>query len=416
VQDIGGETSTLWHQAAYAERPVAAGPMTKLFAEETLSHAEARGSLSVSAGAEVEAGRFRASLAPGFIVPTVTDPNGIAETLRLRLTAAATPGLQLHADVRQIFGARPDTSVHLGVGVGFGRGAGWDALTSWMFKSSVEGVAFLDVNGNGVQDAGENGLPGVKLVVEGGQSAITDARGRYRITGLRRGTYRIAVDRNATPDHLRLASASPVAVTVPGGQRSVSFAFAGSAAIHGVVFNDLRGSRRFTGAEPGVPVDVIVEGPGVRRRMSASGTFAVAGLEPGRYRVSVDPLSLPPSYVIDEPVVEVDVKAGDVVTAQVPVVALRAIEVLACQAAQPGATCAAKDAPVPGLRIGAGTSGAVATDAQGRVLLRQMPAGRVTLEVDPASVPAGWKANAPVTVDLPEAPSTLKAQIVLEPR
>jgi hypothetical protein len=68
------------------------------------------------------------------------------------------------------------------------------------------------------------------------------------------------------------------------------------------------------------------------------------------------------------------------------------------------------------LRIGAGTSGAVATDAQGRVLLRQMPAGRVTLEVDPASVPAGWKANAPVTVDLPEAPSTLKAQIVLEPR
>jgi hypothetical protein len=416
VQEIAGDHSTLWHQFAYAERPVAVGPITRLFAEETLTHAEAHGSLSVSAGAEVESGRFRASLAPGFIMPTVTDPNGIAETLRLRLTAVATPGLQLHADVRQIFGTRPDTSVHVGLGVGFGRGAGWDAVSSWVFKSSVAGVAFFDTNGNGVQDEGEAGLPGVKVVVDGGQTAITDANGRYTISGLRNGTHSVAVDRNATPKHLRLTSASPVAVIVPGGQRVVPFAFAGSAAIHGVVFNDLALSRRFSGVEPGVPVDVLIEGPGVRRRMSASGTFSIAGLEPGRYRVSVDPLSLPPSYVIDEPVVEVDVKAGDVVTAQFPVVALRAVELQACYGASASGACDRNVRPAAGLKVAAGVNGAVATDAQGRVLLRQVPAGRVTLQVDPASVPAGWKATAPVTVDLPDGPSTLKAQIVLEPR
>jgi hypothetical protein len=390
--------------------------MTKLFAEETLTHAEAYGSLSVSAGAEVESGRFRASLAPGFIMPTVTDPNGIAETLRLRLTAVATPGLQLYADVRQIFGSRPDTSVQLGLGVGFGRGAGWDALASWIFKSSVEGVAFLDANGNGVQDEGEAGLPGVKLLVDGGQAAITDGNGRYKITGLGNGTRSIAVDRHAMPKHLRLTSASPVAVIVPGGRRVVPFAFAGSAAIHGVVFNDLALSRRFSGAEPGVPVDVLIEGPGVRRRMSASGAFSIAGLEPGRYRLTVDPLSLPPSHVLEESVVELDVKAGDIVTAQFPVIALRAVELEACYAVSPNGTCGPNDRPAAGLEVSGGVNGPVATDANGRVLLRQLPAGHVPLSVDPGSIPDGWKVRSTVIVDLPEMPSTAKVQVVLEPR
>lgn len=49
----------------------------------------------------------------------------------------------------------------------------------------ARGRVFLDANGNGRQDAGEAGVPGVKLS-NGRELALTDARGRYRIA-LREG-------------------------------------------------------------------------------------------------------------------------------------------------------------------------------------------------------------------------------------
>jgi len=48
--------------------------------------------------------------------------------------------------------------------------------------TDVIGKVFNDVNRNGVQDDGEDGLPGVRLVTARGLVATTDAHGRYHIT------------------------------------------------------------------------------------------------------------------------------------------------------------------------------------------------------------------------------------------
>ncbi|HEY6927948.1 MAG TPA: SdrD B-like domain-containing protein, partial [Steroidobacteraceae bacterium] len=48
--------------------------------------------------------------------------------------------------------------------------------------TDVFGKVFNDVNRNGVQDEGENGLPGVRVVTERGLAATTDQYGRYHIT------------------------------------------------------------------------------------------------------------------------------------------------------------------------------------------------------------------------------------------
>ena len=48
--------------------------------------------------------------------------------------------------------------------------------------TDVIGKVFDDANRNGVQDAGEHGLPGVRLVTARGLIATTDAFGRYHIT------------------------------------------------------------------------------------------------------------------------------------------------------------------------------------------------------------------------------------------
>ena len=48
--------------------------------------------------------------------------------------------------------------------------------------TDVTGKVFNDVNRNGYQDPGEQGLPGIRLVTARGLTATTDAYGRYHIT------------------------------------------------------------------------------------------------------------------------------------------------------------------------------------------------------------------------------------------
>lgn len=407
-------TSELWQQSLRAEKLVNVGPVSRVFVEETLTQGDVQGALTLVAGADVEYGWLRATVAPGLVIPTVTDPNGVAETLRLRLTAAPSPGFQVYADARQTFGAKPDTTVQMGIGLGLGPGGAWSALTSWLPTESVEGIVFVDQNGNGAHDAGEPALPGVKIQLDSGRSVVTDANGRYRLSGLKRGTYSVGIDRAGMPASLRLASASPVSVTLPGGPRDISFAFAGAGSIHGVIFNDLALTGRFSGTEPGVPAELVLEGPGGRRALSVAGSFSVGGLAPGRYRLTVDALSLPAAHVVDTPEVELELGPGDVRTAQFPVIALRALQIVACRGQRASEQCASGDAAVPGLKVLVGGSVAT-TDARGRALVRLLPAGKVSVSVDPASVPTGWTFAGPLTLDLPETPVTLPVTIRLTP-
>jgi len=414
VQESPTGSSVLWHEAARIERPVELGIVRKLFAEEVVSIVETGGALSLSAGAEVEVGWLRASVAPGVVVPTLTDPNALAPTLRLRLSVAPSPSFQIHADVRQTWGDRPDLTVQVGVTVGFGSGTPWRSMTSWFRRSAIEGIVFVDTNGNGRPDPDEPGLPGVRVQLDGGRSAVTDTDGRYRFTGLRDGSYAVGLDRASLPADLRLASASPVQVTLPGEATQVAFAFAGAGAIHGVVFNDVGLAGRFTGVEPGVAANLVLEGPGTRRSLSVAGAFSLSGLTPGRYRLTLDALSLPPAYVLKAPAVEVEIGPGGVVSAQFPVLALRALAVAACLTRNGGHGCEPSDTPAAGLKLLVGAT-PVTTDATGRALVRELPAGPITLTVDPASVPAGWVAPERLTVELPETPTTLPVFIRLTP-
>ena len=51
-------------------------------------------------------------------------------------------------------------------------------------SNELTGTVFNDLNDNGVQDVGENGLDGVELVLSNGDITYSDATGYYRFTGL----------------------------------------------------------------------------------------------------------------------------------------------------------------------------------------------------------------------------------------
>lgn len=72
-------------------------------------------------------------------------------------------------------------------------------------KAYVIGKVFADCSRDGVQDAGEPGLPGVRIYLEDGTYAITDEEGKYSFYGLEPRTHVAKVDGTTLPAGATLA-------------------------------------------------------------------------------------------------------------------------------------------------------------------------------------------------------------------
>ncbi|GAB3911922.1 hypothetical protein GCM10029964_118800 [Kibdelosporangium lantanae] len=64
--------------------------------------------------------------------------------------------------------------------------------------NSLGDLVWADTDRDGVQDGDEPGVPGVKVTV-GGRTVVTDAQGRYLVTGLPDGSYTVCFDRDSVP-------------------------------------------------------------------------------------------------------------------------------------------------------------------------------------------------------------------------
>ncbi|MCA0352064.1 MAG: carboxypeptidase regulatory-like domain-containing protein [Chloroflexi bacterium] len=82
-------------------------------------------------------------------------------------------------------------------------------------QASISGIVFHDLNQNGIQNPGENGLAGINVALSGtGQTSVTDAQGAYSFTNLTAAAYTV----NATlPNGYAATSASSVNVNLVAG-------------------------------------------------------------------------------------------------------------------------------------------------------------------------------------------------------
>jgi hypothetical protein len=108
--------------------------------------------------------------------------------------------------------------------------------------TDVIGKVYDDVNRNGVQDEGEKGLAGVRLVTDRGLAATTDAYGRYHITCAvvpnedRGSNFILKLDDRTLPSGFRMSTDQRVIKRVTRG-KAVKIDF--GASIYRVVAIDL---------------------------------------------------------------------------------------------------------------------------------------------------------------------------------
>jgi protocatechuate 3,4-dioxygenase beta subunit len=169
--------------------------------------------------------------------------------------------------------------------------------------AEIFGYKFDDLNGNGIRDEGEPGVPGVTISLEGttgmgdpvSESTTTDGSGYFEFTDLAPGTYWVNETVPAGSEPSTTISEGPI-VLVSGDSVDLSWIFGNyvPAEIIGYKFEDLNGNGMWDEGEPGVSgVPISLEGTdGMGNPVSDSTTTDVSGyfeftdLAPGTYWVN----------------------------------------------------------------------------------------------------------------------------------
>ncbi len=154
-------------------------------------------------------------------------------------------------------------------------------------KGFILGKIFLDCNANGLQDKGEEGVAGVRILLEDGTFAITDGGGKFSFYGIDDRTHVVKVDRTTLPQGASLEVLS---------QRNLGDP---SSRIVDLKSGELaRADFAITGCDESVRAEVAARRAAAERAGDELGALAGAQLttEP---RVLTDVKSLPASGVVE---------------------------------------------------------------------------------------------------------------------
>lgn len=150
----------------------------------------------------------------------------------------------------------------------------------------IKGVVFEDVDQNGIQGAGENGLPGILISLDNGAQVLTNDNGLYSFY-VQRNTYTVV---ETDPTGWSSTTPNNVVATVAAGTDTVTvnygdFGSPVSGTLQGYVFIDENEDGFRGGAEEGVP-NVAIRASNGDSAMTNSKGFYKFNLPPGIYSIT----------------------------------------------------------------------------------------------------------------------------------
>jgi hypothetical protein len=194
---------------------------------------------------------------------------------------------------------------------------------------TIEGRVFRDNQLDGTFGKDDQGLPGIQVQLDGGETATTDAQGRYRFEEVPAGDHEVSLALAQFPGPVRMTTLGAQSVDLAAARHAAAdFGIVDFARVMGSVFNDLRldGERvPDTGGLQHVRL-VLANASWSRTLVSdGAGAFEASNVPPGDYTLTVDRDTIPANYFVAAPTMAVHVTPVSTVVEDVPVRALRSI-------------------------------------------------------------------------------------------
>lgn len=169
-------------------------------------------------------------------------------------------------------------------------------------RAVVDGIAFADWNGNGVQDPGDEALAGVTVVLDGVERMTTGRDGAFRFTHEAAGAHALRVDPATVSADYDLPAATSFDFTVGRSEhRAASLGLLPLGDIDGTVFHDVNASRALDDGDTPLDNAVVVLDDGRRTEVTRQGRFRFSGVQLGSHTVRVLMESLPDGAALTGP-------------------------------------------------------------------------------------------------------------------
>lgn len=186
-------------------------------------------------------------------------------------------------------------------------------------NASIGDLVWIDNNGNGVTDSGEQGLANVRVYLDSNQNGswnagepfvVTDSSGAYEFSALLGGDYTVAIDTGSLPAGLALTGDPDstldhkTVVILANGQNhdTADFGYQGNAGIGDFVWYDVDGDGVQDVGEPALENvrlyldlddDAVLDANEPSVLTSSLGAYGFSGLVPGTYVIRVETSTLP---------------------------------------------------------------------------------------------------------------------------
>lgn len=274
----------------------------------------------------------------------------------------------------------------------FGASGGKGFQFSKLFEAGrarIQGRVYLDLNGNGQDEANEPGVAGMTVHLDANRSATTDAKGRYNFTDLHAGEYEVTLLSQDLGVRLRSTTGTEQRIHISSRQTAnLSFGVSNLGNIGGRIFNDVF----FTNGQsitnmPGIGgVRLMLRsseesGLVIARASSSTGSYEFRNVRPGKYTLEIDPSTLPPNFLSPEQTSwSINVEPLQGFYLDIPILAQRAISgVVFIDKDGDGRFNPQKDEPVEAALVTA-NGAATISDQKGAYLLRNLPAGNIKIQ------------------------------------